>query len=168
MTPGDDMVPAQQGYETGEPLVGALLPVWSFGDNPSGALDEGPLIAGDRVLFVAGGQLQALDMYTGAPVTPQAPAGAERYPLTVDQRGKVLPCADGGAVYWMNGKTLNASRLADGAPLWTRPNVGRMTALLAVGGRVICVSTSGGTTSVSGYDSRDGTPVFAPVSRATG
>lgn len=128
-------------------------------------LEEPPVAAGDRLVVVASGTVFVLDAYSGTPVGTCDGVLEQHFPysMTSFEGGRAHPVASGGNLYFADGASIVALRLADGVPLtgWTSPTVSSVTAIAASGGRIIVSALDrAGATIVLAFGAVDGKPVF--------
>lgn len=141
-----------------------LSTAWTFEPTNYGALTASPVVAGDKLICVAGSTLFAVDMHTGkAPVTT-ALVPKQHWPYSLAfGGGDPQATAAGGFVYFLDKDKLVALRLADGAPRlgWTPPKLNKVSHLFVSGDRLIAVHLDPqGGTLVSAYDTTTGKTVF--------
>lgn len=148
-----------------------LASTWTF-SGTHGALDQKLVVAGDRLIGVAGSTIFAVDMYTGRYVGGQDGTARHKWPITMEHgTGDPQVTAADGTVYFMNGGKLTAVRLADAAPVpdWQAPALHQVVHLFARNGRLIAVHLDehNGGTVVSGFETVSGRRVFdsLPISR---
>ncbi|MDI9917644.1 LamG-like jellyroll fold domain-containing protein [Rhodococcus sp. IEGM 1379] len=137
-----------------------------------GALDEPLTAAGDRLIGVAQGTIFMLNAYDGTAVDTSDEVAAQHFPYTLQSMGGGLahPVSAGGNLFFADGASVQALRLADGAPLpdWKAPEVAQVTSINAVDQRIVISSIdhAGGTT-ISAFAAIDGAPIFGPISTST-
>lgn len=144
-----------------------LASTWTF-RGTYGALDQKLIVAGDRLIGVAGSTLFAVDMHTGRSVgtSDAAPKQMWPYNLTFGGGDPQVTAAD-GTVYFMNAGKLVARRVADGSllPGWQSPELRQVIHLFARSGRLVAVhiDPQKGETLVSGFDTITGNRAFGPL-----
>lgn len=148
-----------------------LASTWTF-SGTHGALDQKLVVAGDRLIGVAGSTIFAVDMYTGRYVGAQDGTARHKWPITMEHgTGDPQVTAADGTVYFMNGGKLTAVRLADASPVpdWAAPALHQVVHLFARNGRLVAVHLDehNGGTVVSGFETVSGRRVFdsVPISR---
>jgi len=129
------------------------------------------LLAGDRIVGNADGNVFALDIYTGKEIVTQLEPGQK---IGLPYSGKSSEAVQGnGALYFLGNDVLRALRLADGAPVpgWKSPQIKGMTRISAVmhptdllKGVVVTASVNvRGVGQVTGYNMSDGSVAWGPL-----
>jgi len=129
------------------------------------------LLAGDRIVGNADGNVFALDIYTGKEIVTQLEPGQK---IGLPYSGKSSEAVQGnGALYFLGNDVLRALRLADGVPVpgWKSPQIKGMTRISAVmhptdllKGVVVTASVNvRGVGQVTGYNMSDGSVAWGPL-----
>jgi outer membrane protein assembly factor BamB len=140
-------------------------------DGRFGALSAPLVMAGDRLLGVASGNIFGIDIHTCELAVTGDKADPE-WVVELKSRVSSEPhvATFGGVVYFMDGRDLLAVGLADAKRLdgWKVPEkLGRVSRLIARADRVLAVHAEGKGTAVSGFAGRTGARLFGPMPVAT-
>ncbi|PXX42509.1 LamG-like jellyroll fold domain-containing protein [Undibacterium pigrum] len=159
------------------PTPERLGELWRFDGFGTLSPQQPLVVAGDRLLGVAGSTLFAIDIFRGKEPVPDAQVAEPGFPYTFKSHYGDDPylVAAAGVVYFMDGEELTALRLADGQPLkkrnkkgdwelWEAPRLSQVSGLVAAKDKIIAVHIGdSGNTEVSGFVAVNGEPAFGPL-----
>jgi outer membrane protein assembly factor BamB len=153
--------------QASSPLSAVLTPRWTF-KGPWGPLSAPLVVAGDRLIGLAGSTLFAVDTATGTLAGTSDTVRRQHWPRDLDfiYGGDTRIAAAGGRTYFTEGDLLRAVRTADGADAegWPRIAIPDVASIFVSGGHLAVVHPDPrGAAQVSGFDAADGSCAFGPI-----